>query len=184
MVRWTKPCWLSFFVFIVFSLLVLPSLVTAKNNIYEVYNSTLCPKHLKKIIKKTVDKKEATSIKRSNLNKTIKSIKSSKRDLKENIVFSKLDPTFKMGMVYCSKRNKGDYIIHAEVGIADSVEFKILDSNQTRVYKVSITGKPQVKNNAYTYEYVFTPFAPGEKYFFVMQANKDGNILTKSGECE
>lgn len=91
------------------------------------------------------------------------------------------DPAYVLGEVYAfpnpSKRDKKP-TLHAEVGIADSIEFRMYDVSGELVHKIQLDDLPQIVDDGqgpqYAYEYAWEGAIPSGIYLCVAQAHKKG----------
>jgi hypothetical protein len=99
------------------------------------------------------------------------------------------DSTFQWGQVFVFPNPaKGGVIptIHAEVGIADRVTIKIYNVAGQELRQDVITAPPALIDSGsgpqYVYEYPWTGHIASGVYFFVVDAERGGQHLTKSGK--
>lgn len=105
------------------------------------------------------------------------------------VAISEINSDFRLGDVYVYPNPaKGGQIptFHIEVGIADSIKITIYTVSGDVAHNYIITGQPIVINDGngleYAYEYAWRGHIPSGVYYFVLEAQKAGKKLKRSGK--
>ena len=107
----------------------------------------------------------------------------------EGVIPQSADPAFVLGEVYVYPNPaKGGKVpvFHIETGIADSLKIKVYTVSGMVTHEYTLTGLPQVLsiggNLVYAYEYAWEGHIASGVYYYVIEAQKAGSKLKKSGK--
>jgi len=96
---------------------------------------------------------------------------------------------FQLGEVYAypnPAKNGAIPILHIEVGIADSVKIVAYSVSGRQVHEHTLTGMPQIittnGNSVYAYEYPWAGHIASGVYYYIIEADKSGRKLKRSGK--
>lgn len=105
------------------------------------------------------------------------------------VVVSEINSEFRLGDVYVYPNPaKGGQIpiFHVETGIADSLKITIYTVSGELAHNYTIGGQPTTINDGngleYAYEYSWGGHIPSGVYYFIVEAQKAGKKLKKSGK--
>jgi sugar lactone lactonase YvrE len=99
------------------------------------------------------------------------------------------DIAFKLGEVYVypnPAKGKAKPTFHIEVGVADSVKITVYTVSGRVAHEHTITSAPAIVDDgtgaAYAYEYGWDGYIPSGIYYYLMEAEKGGQKLKKTGK--
>jgi len=107
----------------------------------------------------------------------------------QKITVSEISSEFKLGEVYVYPNPaKGGQIptFHIETGIADSVKITVYTVAGDVAHNYTVTGLPATINDGngleYAYEYAWRGHIPSGVYYYIIEAQKAGQKLKKTGK--
>jgi len=165
------------------------------DKLYELYNSTSTPVNYKRILKRSIDRKERIEKLRANARRKAKrTALAAPAAVKTAGVPSAAplaaDASFKLGEVYCypNPAKKTNPTFHIETGLADRVGLRIYDVSGDLVHETTLTGPPQQIDDGQgpqlAYEYLWNTKNSGSGvYIFSVTSSQGDKTLKKTGRC-
>jgi len=165
------------------------------DKLYELYGSTSTPVNYKRILKRSIDRRERIEKLRAKARRKAKGAAlAAPAAVKTAGVLSAAPPTaaaaFKLGEVYCypNPAKMANPTFHIETGLADRVGLKIYDVSGALVHETTLTGPPQQIDDGQgpqpAYEYLWDVKDIGSGvYIFSITSSQGDKTLKRTGRC-